>query len=41
MGEKGLVKIIIFRPDFTSKFVHRLAFGTPGFYGAPYDKINH
>ena len=29
------------RPDFTSKLVHRLAFGTPKFYIAPYDKINH
>ena len=29
------------RPDFTSKLVHILAFGTPKFYIAPYDKINH
>ena len=29
------------RPDFTSKLVHGLAFGTPKFYIAPYDKINH
>ena len=28
-------------PDFTSKLVHGLAFGTPKFYIAPYDKINH
>ena len=28
-------------PDFTSKSVHELAFGTPKFYIAPYDKINH
>ena len=27
-----------FRP---SKLVHGLAFGTPKFYIAPYDKINH
>ena len=27
------------RPDFTSKLVHVLAFGTPKFYIAPYDKI--
>ena len=30
-----------FRPDFTSKLVRELAFGTPKFYIAPYDKINH
>ena len=30
-----------FRPDFTSKLVHELAFGTPKFYIAPYDKIKH
>ena len=29
------------RPDFMSKLVHGLAFGTPKFYIAPYDKINH
>ena len=29
----------IFRPDFTSKLVHVLAFGTPKFYIGPYDKI--
>ena len=28
------------RPDFTSKLVHGLAFGTPKFYIVPYDKIN-
>ena len=27
------------RPDFTSRLVHVLAFGTPKFYIAPYDKI--
>ena len=27
------------RPDFTSKLVYVLAFGTPNFYIAPYDKI--
>ena len=27
------------RPDFTSKLVRELAFGTPKFYTAPYDKI--
>ena len=32
---------IVFRPDFTSKLVHVLAFGTPKFYIAPYDKIKH
>ena len=30
-----------FRPDYTSKLVHVLAFGTPKFYIAPYDKIKH
>ena len=30
-----------FRPDFTSKLVQVLAFGTPKFYIAPYDKIKH
>ena len=29
------------RPDFTSKLVHVLAFGTPKVYIAPYDKIKH
>ena len=33
--------IIILRPDFTSKLVHILAFGTSRFYIAPYDKIKH
>ena len=28
-------------PDFRSKLVHGLTFGTPIFYTAPYDKINH
>ena len=27
--------------DFTSRLVHVLAFGTPKFYIAPYDKIKH
>ena len=31
----------ILRPDFTSKLVRELAFGTPKFYIAPNDKINH
>ena len=31
--------IQVFRPDFTSKLVHGLAFGTPKFYIAPFDKI--
>ena len=30
-----------FKPDFTSKLVHWIAVGTPKFYVAPYDKINH
>ena len=30
-----------FRSDFTSKLVHILAFGTPKFYIALYDKIKH
>ena len=30
---------ISLRPDFTSKLVHVLAFGTPKFYIAPYGKI--
>ena len=29
------------RPDFTSKLIRELAFGTPKFYIAPYDKMNH
>ena len=29
------------RPDFTSKLVHVLAFGTPKFYIGPYDNIKH
>ena len=29
------------RPDFTSKLVHVLAFATPKFYIAPYDKLKH
>ena len=29
------------RPDFTSKFVHGLTFGTSKFCTAPHDKINH
>ena len=29
------------RPNFTSKLVPELAFGTPKFYVAPYDKIKH
>ena len=29
------------RPDFTSKLEHGLTFGTPKFYIAPCDKINH
>ena len=29
------------RPDFTSKLVRELAFGTPQFYIAPYDRIKH
>ena len=29
------------RPDFTSKLVHVLTFGTSKFYIAPYDKIKH
>ena len=32
---------VAFRPDFTSKLVHVLAFGTPKFYIVPYDKIKH
>ena len=34
-------KIAFLRPDFTSKLVHVLAFGTLKFYIAPYDKIKH
>ena len=29
------------RSDFTSKLINVLAFGTPKFYIAPYDKIKH
>ena len=37
-----LILISMFlRPDFTSKLEHVLAFGTPKFYIAPYDKIKH
>ena len=36
-----VIVIWSFRPDFTSKLVHVLAFGTPKFYIAPYDKIKH
>ena len=36
-----VTKNVNLRPDFTSKFVHVLAFGTPKFYIAPYDKIKH
>ena len=32
---------VAFRLDFTSKLVYGLTFGTPKFYIAPYDKINH
>ena len=32
---------VILRPDFTSKVVHILAFGTLKNYIAPYDKINY
>ena len=32
---------LILRPEFASKLVHGLAFGTPKFYIAPYDIINH
>ena len=34
-------KYYALRPDFTSKLVPELAFGTPKFYIAPYDKIKH
>ena len=41
-GRKRPFKIgYTLRPDFTSKLVHVLAFGTPKFYIAPYDKIKH
>ena len=37
-----LVKdLLSFRPNLMPKLVHGLAFGTPKFYIAPYDKINH
>ena len=29
------------RPDFMSKLVHGLAFGTAKFYTVPYGEINH
>ena len=35
------IEVRTLRPDFTSKLVHELAFGTPKFYIAPYDKINY
>ena len=31
----------ILRSDFTSRLVHRFAFGTPNIFIAPYNKINH
>ena len=40
----SLLSIYFFRflsPNFMSKLVHRLAFGTPKFYIAPYDQLNH
>ena len=41
-GSKRYLSLISYlRPDFTSKLVHVLAFGTPKFYIAPYDKIKH
>ena len=36
-----LFSSLVLRPDFTSKLVHVLAFGTPKFYIVPYDKIKH
>ena len=36
-----IVAISRLRPDFTSQLVHVLAFVTPKFYIAPYDKIKH
>ena len=33
--------IVLLRHNFTLKLVFVLAFGTPKFYIAPYDKINH
>ena len=41
MGCSCFIYLFHFRPDFTSQLVHRLAFGIPKFYIAPYDKINH
>ena len=40
---KKLIYTLLYtlRPDFTSKLVHVLAFGTPKFVIAPYDKIKH
>ena len=35
------LELAILRPDFTSKLVHGLAFGTLKIYIAPYGKINH
>ena len=37
----NIQRAITLRPDFMSKFVHVLAFGTLKFYIAPYDKIIH
>ena len=39
LGNK--VELVTLRPDFTSKLVRVLAFVTPKFYIAPYDKIKH
>ena len=35
------VLVYAVRPDFTSKLVDGLAFGTPNFYIAPYGKLNY
>ena len=35
------LNVLTLRPDFTTKLVHVLAFGTPKVYIAPYDKIKH
>ena len=41
LSKRCLLRFVCLRPDFTSKLVHVLAFGTPKFYIAHYDKIKH
>ena len=40
-AKSNIKTMVSLRPDFTSKFVLRLAIGTPKFCIAPYDKVSH